>query len=148
MSNDICRGKLICSQSLVLPGSAIGMVYEDAEKLYAEIAHEGKSILKEAFEVLLQKSVHLSADEPLKENTRGKLVAVNTVCIPRREVVQVPLSGPAASRLKSEVVQVSKDGRQGYALMDASQGAGVGFATGMYADVSPAFGKSFKPVLS
>jgi len=33
---------------------------------------------------------------------------------------------------------VSKDGKTGYALMDASQGAGVAFATGMFADVSPA----------
>ncbi|KDQ11808.1 glycoside hydrolase family 38 protein [Botryobasidium botryosum FD-172 SS1] len=120
----------------VLPGSAIGMVYEDAEKLYTEIAREGKSILEEAFGVLLEKSVHLN--EPPKATSKGRLVAVNTVCAPRREVVQVPLGGPAASRLRSELVQVAKDGKSGYALMDASQGSGVAFATGMFADISPA----------
>lgn len=127
-----------------------GMVYEDAEKLYAEIAKDGRQLLEEAFSILFPRSVSLS---PMTAAAvpQGKLFAFNPTFFPRRDVVEVPLSGLGA-RLKGEMVQSSRDGKVGYALMDtqAGEGAGVVFARGLYADCHPPTGAllSFPLILS
>jgi alpha-mannosidase len=116
------------------------MVYDNAEKLYAEVRQDGESLLEEAFEALFQKSVPLSSDATLKaSDVPGDLVAFNTTFFPRRDVVKIPLRG-AASQLKSKVVQTSVDGNVGYALMDNSGGGSLATPIGLYADCMPVSG--------
>ena len=114
------------------------MVYEDAEKLYAEVAKEGKALLEEAFKAIFPPSVSL-ADPAFKSKKTGTIVGFNTTFFPRRDIVEVPLTG-AAQRLKSQVVQTSKNGTSGLALLDCSAGGGVAYGTGMYADCKPVSG--------
>lgn len=126
----------------VLPGSAIGMVYDDAEKLYAEVARDGKSMFKEAAASYLQNIVPLSSIlDSQSPVDKGRIIALNTVHHTRREVVEIPLVGPAAVNLRSEVVQVSTDGSKAYALMDSEDNGGGFLKTkGIYADLQPATG--------
>jgi len=119
-----------------------GMVYEDAEKLYAEVRKDGESLLEEAFGALFPKSLPISQGTPLKSSGgSGDLVAFNTTFFPRRDVVKIPLRG-AASHLKSKVVQTSADSSVGYALMDNSRGESLSIPSGLYADCMPASGMS------
>lgn len=120
------------------------MVYEDAEKLYAEVKKDGKHLLNEAFDTLLPKSTSLSFEEPLSITGQGSIVGFNTTFFPRLDVVKVPLTGSGGSKLKSKVVQSSKDGSVGYALMEGHNGAGVAFSRGLFADCHPATGELFE----
>ncbi|KAI0799601.1 glycosyl hydrolases family 38 N-terminal domain-containing protein [Irpex lacteus] len=106
---DVCWEKVLLNQ--FLPGSAIGMVYDDAEKLYAEVRKDGEAVLEAAFKTLF----------PTPVRAPGSIIAYNTTFFPRRDVVQVPLAGKT-SNLKSQVVQASEDGSVGYALLDCSEG--------------------------
>ncbi|KAI4519924.1 glycoside hydrolase family 38 protein [Schizophyllum commune Loenen D] len=97
----------------VLPGSAIGMVYDDAEKLYAEVTSDGKHMLEDALSVLLPGSKAAgggiggigAAEAEFKG--RGSLVALNTTPFPRREVIRVP-AGLGSQRATEE--DEAKDG--------------------------------------
>ncbi|KAF7980211.1 hypothetical protein HWV62_39313 [Athelia sp. TMB] len=121
----------------VLPGSAIGMVYDDAEVLYAEVRKDVNTLLEEAFGALLSKSVPVSQEFPSKSlDSSGDLVAFNTTFFPRRDVVKIPLRG-ASSFLKHKVVQTSLDGSVGYALMDCSEGGNLAVPKGLFADSMP-----------
>ena len=114
------------------------MVYDDAEKLYAEVRKEGRALIEEAFKAIFPSSVAL--DDPSFKKRTGTLVGYNTTFFPRRDIIEVPLSGGAASKLRSQVVQASHDGTVGLALMDCTTGGGVSFGTGMYADCKPVSG--------
>ncbi|KAH8115672.1 glycoside hydrolase family 38 protein [Phellopilus nigrolimitatus] len=129
---------LLCQFHDVLPGSCIGMVYEDAEKFYAEVHKEGKALLDEAFGALLQPSFSISPETPFAASTQGTVVAFNTTMFPRLDVVQVPLTGSGGAKLKTKVVQTSVDGKHGYALMQAETGLGLSFARGLFADCNAA----------
>ncbi|KAI1787087.1 glycoside hydrolase family 38 protein [Ganoderma leucocontextum] len=128
-----CWEKVLLNQ--LLPGSAIGMVYDDAEKLYAEVRKEGETLIEEAFKAIFPTSFALN--DPSFKKKAGTLVGYNTTFFPRRDIVEVPLTGGGASKLRSQVVQASKDGTVGLALMDCGAGGGVAFGTGMYADCKP-----------
>ncbi len=114
------------------------MVYDDAEKLYAEVHKDGKALIEEAFKAIFPPSVSL-ADPAFKTKKTGTIVGFNTTFFPRRDIVEVSLTG-AASRLKSQVVQASKSGSTGLALLDCAAGGGVAYSTGMYADCKPVSG--------
>ena len=116
------------------------MVYDDAEKLYAEVREDVESLLEDAFGVLFKKSTSLSLRNPLKTSSAsGNLIAFNTTPFARRDVVKIPLSG-AGAQLKSKVVQTSKDGSIGYALMDCTAGGSIAVPIGLYADCMPPTG--------
>ncbi|TFK83854.1 glycoside hydrolase family 38 protein [Polyporus arcularius HHB13444] len=119
----------------VLLNQCNGMVYDDAEKLYAEVRKDGEILLEEAFKAIFPPSVSLS-DPSFKSKKTGTIVGFNTTFFPRRDIVEVPLSG-AAQRLKSQVVQTAKNGASGFALLDCSAGGGVAYGTGMYANCKP-----------
>jgi alpha-mannosidase len=135
-----------------------GMVYDDAEKLYAEVRHDGEALLEEAFDVLFPISVSLSLSTPTKKlKGPGDIIAFNTTFFPRRDVVELPLIGSlktkfSAMSTKENVVQASNDGRVGYVLMDCAQGRSVGapfaISGGLSADYLPASGSSFHSVSS
>lgn len=131
----------------VLPGSAIGMVYEDAEKLYAEVAKDGKRLFEDAISTYLSGVLPLStivqpsSSASQSQIPNGRIVALNTVHQSRREIVEIPLRGPSAMKLKSEVVQVSKDGTKAYVMMHSEENnGGLLWAEGLYADLHPASG--------
>lgn len=101
------------------------MVYEDAEKLYAEVQADGRSILDEAFKVLFPESVRLERSSNLKGvSNLDQIAAFNTTFFPRQEVIEVPLA-TAGSSFKSQVVQSSKDGKVGYILADCQTGSSL-----------------------
>ncbi|PPQ95115.1 hypothetical protein CVT25_011658 [Psilocybe cyanescens] len=110
----------------LLPGSSIGMVYDDAEKLYAEVKKDGETLLEEAFSVLFPNSVPLTPSIRSKALAgSSKIVAYNTTFFPRWDIVKIPLA-KAGSSLKSQILQASDDGREGYAIMHCANGAGPG----------------------
>ncbi|KAJ3559346.1 hypothetical protein NM688_g401 [Phlebia brevispora] len=134
---DTCWEKVLLNQFHdVLPGSAIGMVYEDAEKLYAEVSKDGQALLEAAFNTLLPPSVALDAASAPK--AAGEIVGYNTTFFRRRDVVAVPLGG--IQQLKSQVIQVSKDGNTGYALLDCSEDGHVSRCSGLFAHCMPPSG--------
>ena len=103
-----------------------GLVYEDAEAIYAEVKRDGELLVEEAFSVLIPKSVPLTpatTSKPLSGSC--KIVAYNTTFFPRWEIVKVPLT-KAGSQLKSHILQASDDCREGYAIMHCPKGAGLG----------------------
>ncbi|KAJ3513202.1 hypothetical protein NMY22_g15114 [Coprinellus aureogranulatus] len=131
---DECWEKVLLNQFHdVLPGSSIGMVYEDAEKLYAEVKSTGEALLEEALSVLFPSSASLSPSPALQSSkaylralaASTKLVAFNTTFFPRVEVVKVPLS-KMSKEVKSMVLQASDDGKEGYAVVACTEGAAVG----------------------
>ncbi|OJA11450.1 hypothetical protein AZE42_08844 [Rhizopogon vesiculosus] len=130
---DECWEKVLLNQFHdVLPGSAIGMVYDDAEKLYAEVREACTGLLEDAFNVLFPQS------SPLMSSSKSEtIVAFNPTSFERRDVVKVPLSGNAA-RLKAQVVQTSADGKYGYALMHSKRNEVVAQPTGLFALCVPA----------
>ncbi|KAF8147680.1 glycoside hydrolase family 38 protein [Crassisporium funariophilum] len=110
----------------VLPGSAIGMVYDDAEVLYAEVKKDGEALLEEAFGILFPNSVPLTMSTRTKSLSGScKIVAYNTTFFPRWDIIKIPLH-KAGSSLKSQIMQASDDGREGYAIMHCANGAGPG----------------------
>lgn len=117
------------------------MVYEDAEKLYSEVAKECQAILEEAFDTLLVGSTPIDPDTPFTASAKGKVLAINTTPFPRREVVQVPIHNSGGKSLRSSAVQIASDGKTGYVLMDARDGTGVAQPIGLFADVKPVSGK-------
>lgn len=101
------------------------MVYDDAEKLYAEVRKDGKALLEDAFKVLFPNSQPLTSESKLKSvPSLDHIVAFNTTFFPRQDIVEIPL-GNATSGLKSQIVQASKNGT-GYAIMDCAGGGSAG----------------------
>ncbi|KAG8909592.1 Glycoside hydrolase, 38 vacuolar alpha mannosidase, partial [Tulasnella sp. 417] len=87
-SIDTCWEKVLLNQFHdVLPGSAIGMVYVDAEQNYAEVAKDGRKMIHDAVSVLLEGSKGVGAPMSLKEYSAmdGRFAIVNTLDFPRLE---------------------------------------------------------------
>ena len=112
------------------------MVYEDAEKLYAQIHKDGNELIQEAFEAILG----FPSSDARTQPTSGNFIGFNTTPFPRRDVVKVPFAGPHAAKLRSKLVQTTKDGKQGYALMDCATGGRLASSCGMFADCHPVSG--------
>ncbi|KAI0270408.1 alpha-mannosidase [Gloeopeniophorella convolvens] len=101
----------------VLPGSAIGMVYDDAEVLYSEVRTSTEALLDDALRVLYPGSSPLPSSSPLPEGS-VTLFAHNTTPFARREIVRVPAGHAAA-------VQAASDGSAGYAVLEGGAGGGL-----------------------
>ncbi|KAK0458541.1 glycoside hydrolase family 38 protein [Desarmillaria tabescens] len=101
----------------ILPGSAIGMAYDEAEEYYAQVFKSGKVLLEDAFKVLFPNSVSVTSPEfNSKTANLANIFAVNTTFFPRREIVKVPVLG-SVKDLKNKLIQTSKDGKDGYVMM-------------------------------
>lgn len=125
---------LLCQFHDVLPGSSIHMVYDDAEEKYAKLHKSISKVIEDAYSVLYKGTVPLGPNE----NVSGKpfILAVNTLPgQPRHEVVKVPLKDHSCVRTHS--AQVARDGKHGYLLLEADEGA-FGVPKGLYADVGRA----------
>jgi alpha-mannosidase len=81
------------------------MVYEDAEKLYSEVAKDGHQMIQKALDSLIGPSTSSSKD----------MIALNTIPMPRCEVVKVPLVGASPSTV-DRFDQVTHNGKCGYGL--------------------------------
>ena len=114
-----------------------GMVYEDAEKLYAQVKKEGMELIEEAFKAIFGWSSSDARTQPVS----GNFIGFNTTPFPRRDVVKVPFAGPYVAKLRSKLVQTTKDGKEGYALMDCSAGGPLCSSSGMFADCHPVSGE-------
>jgi alpha-mannosidase len=121
------------------------MVYDDAEKLYAEVRKDGEQLLEEAFEMLFPSSVALSLSTPKKAlDIPRDIVAFNTTPFPRREIVQVPVIGSLKTQLTSRtdgtVSQSSADGSMSYVILDCAAGRNMAVVSSLSADITPASG--------
>ncbi|KAH8919273.1 glycoside hydrolase family 38 protein [Atractiella rhizophila] len=103
----------------VLPGSGIGMIYEDAEKYYAHIRNKGNALLEKALQVYLPGTVPITSPS-INENY--EIVAVNTLCHPRREIVRLPNSQVYSA---TGSFQTSRNQEFCYALVEDRDGTGV-----------------------
>ncbi|KAF8307864.1 glycoside hydrolase family 38 protein [Clavulina sp. PMI_390] len=162
--DDMWEGLLLNQFHDVLPGSAIELAYNDAEKIYNDIAVEAKALIEEALQVLSPSTYALPLDTSAMDalqlhHARGissaRVVTLNTVHAARREVVPVsldsllnarsaPNSGALLARLKQNFVQVSADGRTGFVLADHSEssgGAGFAPASSMFAASGGAYAR-------
>ena len=122
-----------------------GLVYIDAEAIYAEVKGDGEVLVEEAFSALFPKSVPLTPTTTSKSLAGScKIVAYNTTFFPRWEIIKVPLI-KAGSPLKSQILQASDDGREGYAVMHCTKGAGLGElrnpSNALHAHLKPVSGK-------
>jgi alpha-mannosidase len=100
------------------------MVYEDAEKLYAEVRKDALELAQDALRVLLPSSLPLDAQTRDKLTRDSLVFGYNTTFFPRMDLVKVPLDGNARV-LGGSVLQTSKDGSEGYALLECSQGGSL-----------------------
>ena len=123
--------------------SSSGMVYEDAEKLYAEVRKDGETLLEAAFSALFPKSMDINAAAAAKVS--GDIIGFNTTFFPRRDVVEIPLTGGSAA--KAKLVQASKRGTTGYALLDCSEGGHLCHPVGFFADCMTTSGKLCFPAV-
>jgi alpha-mannosidase len=112
------------------------MVYDDADKLYAEVREVCTGLLEEAFSVLLPRSSPL-----MSKSTSETLIAFNATSFARYDVIKVPLSRDAA-RMKAQVIQTSADGKHGYALMHSVGNKITSQPVGMFSGYMPASGMS------
>jgi len=97
------------------------MVYEDAEQLYGEVRKDGFDLLEEAFGALSPNTLPLTPGHLDKLTRASTLFGYNTTFFPRVDLIKVPLSGNARA-LGGSVLQTRKDGAEGYAVLDCSQG--------------------------
>ncbi|CED85351.1 glycoside hydrolase family 38 protein [Phaffia rhodozyma] len=124
---------LLCQQHDVLPGSAIRLAYDEAERYHVKIRKLSAEMIDAAYRILLPNSTSL-ADNPLVVAGKGKIVGINTLRVPRREVVKVPVDAKGA--LKGSMAQVCRGGTHGYLLVDATND-GLAEVKGVFADMSP-----------
>lgn len=91
-------------------------------------------MIEEAYDILYKSSRAVTPDAPIKE--AGKLFALNTMYnYPRQAVVEVPVD--LHPGLKTASAQISKSGKKGMVLLDATDLGQPSIATpkGLYADV-------------
>ena len=96
------------------------MVYDDAEKLYAEVRADTDAVVDKALRVLYPGSL------PLSSPTSGKLTffAHNTTPFARRDVVRVPL-GEGGICSENVLLQKTNDGKGGYIVLEGGVGSGL-----------------------
>jgi len=131
------RQALSVTSNWRLPTLHSGMVYDDAEKLYAQVKNDGNELIEEAFEAIFGWPSSDARTQPVS----GNFIGFNTTPFPRRDVVKVPFAGPHAAKLRSKLVQTTRDGKEGYALMDCATGGPLSSSSGMFADCHPVSGK-------
>ncbi|KAH9466490.1 hypothetical protein Pst134EB_001544 [Puccinia striiformis f. sp. tritici] len=81
---------LLCQFHDILPGSSIAMVYDDVEKLYAEVFDKGEVLLEAASQAALYES-HTLDKAIAASHKGGSFVGLNTLSFPRQEIVRIPL---------------------------------------------------------
>ena len=100
------------------------MVYEDAEKLYAEVRTDAEVLINNALGVLYPGSLPLSSSLPVPASGTLTLFAHNTTPFARRDVVRVPL-GKGGVGSENVLLQTTSDGKEGYVILEGGTGGGL-----------------------
>ena len=100
-----------------------GMVYDDAEKLYAEVRTSTEALIDNALRVLYPGSLPLSSAASASASGPLTVFAHNTTPFARRDIVRVPLAGGATS--SGDVLQTTSDGKEGYIVLEGRAGGGL-----------------------
>jgi alpha-mannosidase len=93
------------------------MVYEDAERLYAEVRTDTEALMDNTMRVLYPGSLSLSSVASAATSTH------NTTSFSRREIVRVPLTSGGIS--SGDVLQTTSDGEEGYIVLEGGAGGGL-----------------------
>jgi alpha-mannosidase len=104
--------------------SSSGMVYKDAEKLYAEVRADAEALVDNALHVLYPGSLPLSSAVPVPTSGTLTLFAHNTTPFARRDVVRVPLGEEGISS-ENVLLQTTSDGKEGYVVLEGGTGGGL-----------------------
>jgi alpha-mannosidase len=100
------------------------MVYEDAEKLYAEVRTDTEGLVYRALAVLYPGSLPLSLAVPASTSGPLTVFAHNTTPFARRDVVRVPL-GERGISSGNILLQKTTDGKEGYVVLESGVGGGL-----------------------
>jgi hypothetical protein len=103
--------------------SSSGMVYGDAEKLYAEVHTDTNKLVDRALAVLYPSSLPLSS-VPASSSGLLSVFAHNTTFFARRDVVRVPLGEKGISS-GDTLLQKTSDGKEGYVVLECGAGGGL-----------------------
>jgi alpha-mannosidase len=98
------------------------MVYEDAEKLYAEVRCDTEALIDKALCVLYPGSLPLSSAASTSASGPLTIFAHNTTPFARRDIVRVPLAAGGISL--GDVLQTTSDGKEGYIVLEGAPGGG------------------------
>ena len=90
------------------------MVYDDAEKLYAEVRTDTEALTEDALRVIYPGSCALSSASSEPQT----LFAHNTTPFARRDIVRV-------SNSTANVLQATSDEKEGYVVMEGGPGGGL-----------------------
>ena len=99
------------------------MVYDDAEKLYAEVRADAEAVVDNALCVLYPGSALLSSVATASASAPLTVFAHNTTPFPRRDIVRVPLTEGRIS--SGNVLQTTSDGKEGYVVLEGGAGGGL-----------------------
>jgi alpha-mannosidase len=100
------------------------MVYDDAEKLYAEVRTDTETLVDRALAVLYPSSLPLSSAAPASASGPLTVFAHNTAPFARRDVVRVPL-GERGISSGNILLQKTSDGKEGYIVLEGGAGGGL-----------------------
>ncbi|CBQ67971.1 probable AMS1-alpha-mannosidase [Sporisorium reilianum SRZ2] len=104
-----------------LPGSSIRKVYDDLEEMYADMTIKGKKLWRQALNAL-------GVGEEVVASGNSAYTAINTLDVPRRELVEVQLSKQMpraeAIALSHQSVQLCKAGQTALVLLEDVTGRG------------------------
>jgi alpha-mannosidase len=104
--------------------SSSGMVYGDAEKLYAEVRTDTETLADRALAVLYPSSLPLSSAVPASTSGPLTVFAHNTTPFARRDVVRLPL-GERGISSGNVLLQKTSDGKEGYVILEGGAGGGL-----------------------
>jgi alpha-mannosidase len=99
------------------------MVYEDAEKLYAEVCTDTQTLLDQALHTLYPSSILLSSVATVPASVLLTVFAHNTMFFPHQDVVHMLLTKGRIS--SGNVLQMTSDGKEGYIFLEGSTGSGL-----------------------
>lgn len=104
-----------------LPGSSIRKVYDDLEEMYADMAIKGKKLWRQALNAL-------GVGEEVVASSKSAYTAINSLDVPRRELVEVQLSShmprAEAIALSHQSMQLCKTGQSALLLLEDASGRG------------------------
>lgn len=106
----------------VLSGSVIEMAYDDAEKIYAEVAAKGSALLESALKALYPSSLPFKSSN--SHSGGDELIAINTSPYPRRELVKISLE--SARERSDAFIQLAGDSKGAWVLFENKSRAGAG----------------------
>lgn len=115
---------LLCQFHDVLPGSSIRLVYEDAERIYADVNEKAQNLLHEATKALKESGSfgQTSMGKPLP-------AAINSLGIPRLELISIPRSASIMSEFVNGIAHCAVQESNEDVLVVAEDKTGLGLAT-------------------